>query len=263
VRRAALLLALAAAGCGGGDAGPEQAAPARDPFADIQREREARTEAPSAAPRWEALTTLRGEGDARRAIEVHDRALQWRARWLCRHGALRVDAAASSGAPARLVDGGCPGSGEATAVTNGRVDLAVRAAGPWELRLEQQVDTPLHEPPLPAMGNRVARGAFYSLERRTRGRAELHAMPDGRLALRLGGFVTAASDDLYVWVSRARRPGTSRAALDSRHVDLWPLKATAGDHNYLLPRSLRREDVRSVVIWCEPIRIAYGAAALR
>jgi hypothetical protein len=41
------------------------------------------------------------------------------------------------------------------------------------------------------------------------------------------------------------------------------LKATRGEQNYLLPAGLRADRVRSVVVWCVPVRIAYTAAALR
>jgi hypothetical protein len=172
------------------------------------------------------------------------------------------------GGPAELLADRCPGRGEATAVSTGRVVLDVAASAPWRLRLEQQVDTPLREPAPASVrdgrARRVGRGRFASLERRTRGTARLFRLPGGRLALRLEDFVTAASDDLFVWISPAhRRARTSREALRAPHLELGPLKATAGDLTYVLPRRLSMRDVRSVVIWCEPIRIAYGAAALR
>lgn len=272
MRRAVPLAAVvlvAAAGCGGGAETPQRPG-GSDPFAAVERERERSASRPvRAAPRWEAVTTLRGTGDGtqeRRAVRISPRAIQWRMRWSCR-GA-RLAATLRGGADdERLIDARCPERGETTGVQTGELDLRVAGEGPWRLTVEQQVDTPLAEPAPPAVregrAERLAAGRFYSLERRGRGRAALHRLPDGRLLLRLDGFVTAASADLFVWVSRARRPGSSRAALRSRHVELGPLKATAGDQNYVLPRSLRAEDVASVVIWCEPVRIAYAAASLR
>ena len=40
------------------------------------------------------------------------------------------------------------------------------------------------------------------------------------------------------------------------------LKATAGAQNYLIPADVATANVRSVVIWCEPVRTAYAAASL-
>jgi hypothetical protein len=47
------------------------------------------------------------------------------------------------------------------------------------------------------------------------------------------------------------------------HTVLRGLKSTLGDQNYVLPAGTRAGRVRSIVIWCEPIRIAYTAATLR
>ena len=261
----AVVLVLAA-GCGGDRDEPREATPRRDPFAAVSQDR-ARDASPlRAAPRWEGLATLRGSGSDRRALSVAAGAIQWRARWACRRGDVRVVTRAPGGRPARLLASRCPGSGVATAVSTGKLTLGVSSRGLWRLQIEQQVDTPLREPPLAAMrdgsARRLGTGRFFSLERRSRGSAAVYRMPDGRLALRFEGFRTAASADLFVWVTRSRRPTSSRAALDSRHVELAPLKATAGSQNYLLPRRLTAADVRSIVIWCEPIRIAYAAASL-
>ena len=41
------------------------------------------------------------------------------------------------------------------------------------------------------------------------------------------------------------------------------LKSTLGNQNYLLPPGTTEADVRSIIIWCEPQRFAYAAAALQ
>jgi glutathione S-transferase len=65
-----------------------------------------------------------------------------------------------------------------------------------------------------------------------------------------------------VWISSSPRPRTTRQALRSAHRQFASLKSTLGDQNYLLPANVTAADVRSIVIWCEPVQIAYTAASL-
>jgi hypothetical protein len=109
----------------------------------------------------------------------------------------------------------------------------------------------------------VASGDFYPIDKRGEGRAVLHELPSGRLALRLEGFATFANTDLFVWLSEARRPETTQQVLRSDHTELALLKSTIGDQNYLLPEDADADDIRSIVIWCEPVRNAYTAARLQ
>ena len=53
-----------------------------------------------------------------------------------------------------------------------------------------------------------------------------------------------------------------REALESDHRQIAELTATAGPQNYLLPEDVDSSRIRSVVIWCEPVRTAYAAATL-
>jgi hypothetical protein len=46
-------------------------------------------------------------------------------------------------------------------------------------------------------------------------------------------------------------------------VQIASLKSTLGSQNYVLPASVDEGSIRSIVIWCEPVRIAYAAATLR
>jgi hypothetical protein len=266
---AALALLAVLSGCGGGgsgsaDSGAEAAAGApTDPFREVRRDAE-RPAVLRAAPRWERVALEVGTGQGTRTAAISREAIQWRARWRCERGAFALSAADGTS----LARGRCPDRGVSTAAAaTGRQRLGVRADGRWRVEVEQQVDTALREPPLRAMRSRGARvlaaGRFYGLERRGGGSAALYRLPGGRLALRLDDLETSPNSDLYVWVSQAPRPGTSRAAFRSRHVSIAPLASTLGDQNYLLPAGVRARDVRSVVIWCEPVRIAYAAASLR
>ena len=264
VAGAALLATIAASGCGGDDEirGP-------DPFTKVEqneRARDARAKA-TVAPRWAPVSSLRGSGDASRTVRISRDAVQWRVHWRCTLGdfALQLTPRPQEGNP--LATGTCPGTGTARAIDTGMLRLGVRTEGSWRATVEQQVTEPIAEPPLPAMkakGARVlASGRFYPIERRGRGKVDLHRLAGGRLALRFENFETSANTDLFVWLSGANRPRTTKQALRSRHDEFAPLKSTGGAQNYLLPKGVDAGSVRSIVIWCEPIRIAYTAARLR
>lgn len=255
--RLALMGLVVLTGCGSGG---DDRTPRFDPFTEVREG--AAGETPRAGPRWEAVAMLSGSGAAREEFAVARGAIQWRARWRCETGRLRL-----SGPAGPLTDTSCPRRGESTGVRTGALELDVQASGRWRIRIEQQVDTPLREPPLDAMRSPraqvVARGSFYDLERPGRGTASLYRLAGGRLALRFDGFATSANTDLYVWLSTARRPRNSVQAARAEHTVLRELKSTLGEQNYLLPRGTAERDIRSVVIWCDPVRIAYTAAALR
>ncbi len=256
-----LLVGVLVAGCGGGDA--KRAGQGPDPFVAVESrakndEQRALTRA---APRWAPVKVIRGQGPGVNPVEIASDAVQWRVRWRCAEGSFTVTA---QGKP--LGRGACPKPGTADGTGRGRITLRVAAPGAWEMTVEQQVTTPLVEPPLPALsaaGTRVvARGRFKELERRGKGRVTLYRLASGRSVLRIEGFSTTANTDLAVWLSPARAPQTTRAILAAGHVKIANLKATVGDQNYLVPRGVKLGNARSVVIWCEPIRIAYTAAAL-
>ena len=247
---AVLTCVLALPGCGSGDG------EGGDPFTAVRDRTAERTD--RASPRWERITTLAGSGPAQKGFTVADGAIQWRARYRCEAGGLRLSA---DGRP--LAQASCPDAGATSDVRTGALTLGVEAAGRWRVALDQQVDTPLREPPLAGMGAGVlARGDFYDIERRGAGTATLHRLRSGRLALRLDGFSTSANSDLFVWASTARRPRTTVQAARAPHTVVRELKSTLGSQNYPLPAGVEAGDVRSVVIWCVPIRIAYTAATL-
>lgn len=259
---AALAVALAAAGCGDSD---EPSAAEKDPFRAVPQ---GTVVAPSdkAAPRWEPVTTISGTGAATRTVNIAEDAIQWRVRWRCEPGTFSVTISPAPRSGDARADGDCPGRGEHSWVASGRRELRVQATGAWRIEVEQEVDTPLREPPLAAMRSPaaevLARGEFYKVERESRGRAILYRLGNGRLALRMENFRTEANTDLFVWLSEARRPRTTQAAFRARHVEFAALKSTLGDQNYLLPRSADASRIRSIVIWCEPVRIVYAAATL-
>jgi hypothetical protein len=244
-------------GCGGAGATEEQR---RDPFTAIEQEFEQDSRrGQRAAPRWETVALLRGSAAASREVTISRRAIQWRTRWTCQAGSFRLVVGDST------TEARCPEERTTDFIGTGDRRLHIDASRPWRLVVEQEVDTPLREPPLPGMGAETveARGGFYGVERTGRGSAELHRLPSGRYALRLEGFATSANTDLFVWASPATRPRSTRMVLEDSHRTVAPLKSTQGDQNYVLPRRVDPKRVRSIVIWCEPVRIVYAAAALQ
>ena len=263
VRATAALLALAlgAAGCGSDEEEPEGA----DPFTEVQQESARPTEL-RAAPRWEEVATGTGSGPGAISFTVSPRAIQWRARWSCESESFALTASARDGRRA-IADASCPDEGTAQGFRTGALELGVRTPDRWRLAVEQQVDTPIDEPPLEEMeaddARVIAKGAFYEIDRRGDGTASLYRLGNGRLALRLDGFKTAAENDLFVWLSRASRPRTTVEAEAKTHTVLRSLKSSAGNQNYLLPEGFDTQDLQSIVIWCEPVQQAYTAATLR
>lgn len=257
---AACALALSTAACGT----DEKQRQAADPFTAVEQRAKSAEEAAKgrSAPRWEEVRTLDGKGAAERRIRIDDGAVQWRARWRCEGSTFALGAGEQ-----RLGSGSCPGRKQVDGRGRGAIVLRVAAEGRWRVIVEQQVTTPLTEAPLPALAKKstrvVRRGRFRAIERRGAGKAVVHRLASGRLVLRLSDFSTAANTDLAVWVSTVRAPRTTTAVLDGPHRKVADLKATLGDQNYVLPRDISLAGARSIVIWCEPVRIAYTAATLR
>ena len=264
----ALVALLALAGCGDdGDGGSQDRAGA-DPFTEVSREPSLTRTARRAAPRWERVARFEGIAPASHPVSIARRAIQWRARWRCTTGRLALSVVPKPRTAAERSGGRCPGSGETTWVQTGDQQLRVTGGGRWSVVVEQQLDTPLREPPLAAMsapGTRLLKtGSFYDVERQGEGSARLYRLANGRGALRLAPFRVSSNTDLFVWLSTAARPRTTRQAVAARRLGrLIALKSTIGEQNYLLPRSVDPSDIRSVVIWCVPIQIVYSAAALR
>ena len=263
-----LLVLLALGGCGGSDAGDAGSRTSADPFKQVSREPSLTRTARRAAPRWERVGHFTGVAPTVVPVKIAPRAIQWRARWRCASGRLALAVSPKPRSAAARSGGRCPGSGEATWVQTGAQTLKVDARGDWNVVVEQQVDTPLHEAPLAAMraanARVVARGSFYPVERQGRGEVLLYRFGSGRSALRLRRFRTSSNTDLFLWLSTAPRPRTTKQTVRARQVGkLIALKSTIGEQNYVLPRSVDTSRIRSIAIWCAPIQIVYTAAALR
>jgi hypothetical protein len=236
--------------------------PDKSPFIPIGQ---ARAQARTAEPRWEPVRTVTGTGAADAAFTIAAGAAQWKTTMNCEAGRMRVvDTAAPAGGE-ELAATTCPHAGVATRTDPGAHRLHVSAGGPWRIVVEQQVDTALMRAPLAGMtaDTLVARGRMRSIQRRAEGDIALYRLPGGRLALRFDRFYTTGSPGLEVWLSQARNPDSTLDARDAPHVNAGRLRSTLGTYNQLLPPEATVDDIRSVVIWCPTVTIAFGAANLR
>ncbi len=274
-RRLLVVLVCAAiglVGCGGSDdsgAGGDAAAVAttRVPFPTALPTPRSLTEgeAQRAAPRWEQVRVLTGNAPIEVPVSIAEGAIQWRVKWDCETGKMVIRTNPPPPRSGPLVDNACPDNGEGFSVLHGDITLAIEASGPWKATVEQQVDTPLDEPPLPEMASArvLGRGEFYNVEKTGKGTAILYELADGRRALRFEpGFEVLNDPDLVVWLSEATAPKTSKEVADSAHVEIAALKSTRGSQNYILPNDLPISGIGSVALYCVPVPSIYIAASL-
>ncbi|MGI8984150.1 MAG: DM13 domain-containing protein [Acidimicrobiales bacterium] len=216
-------------------------------------------------PWWQGLTKLEGRGSTRAApFAVSQGSLQWRASWTCQTGRLLVRA---PGQPRPVVDAACPGEGKGYGARKGDVALDVTANGPWSITVDQQVDVPLVEPPLPVMNapdtRAVLTGSLYRMDQVGTGTLNIYRAADGSHVLRLGSFFVTANVDLELRFSTLEAPRTTEQFLSSPLVFAAPLDVTAGSLNFTLPADVSPSQYRSVVVWCPIIDSAYAAVTLR
>lgn len=254
-----MTVALALAGC--------QNDPPRTPGDPFAAAKQRVLTIQPAAPRWERVTTLEGTGEKTTSLRISMRARRWRVRWHCTTGVIELSVRPRPAAGRARRQRRCQRSGTTTWIQGGAVRLSVAARGHWGAVIDQQLDTPLREPPLRAMrapGARLlASGHFYPIEAPGIGTASLYQLPSDRLALRFTDLRTSAYPELVVWISRTPRPKTTQQVASTPHIQLAALKSTRGSQNYLLPKNVDREAVGSVVIWWTPVKMAYTAAALQ
>lgn len=214
-------------------------------------------------PWWQSVQTLRGSGAASETITIDEGAIQWRATWTCERGYLLVEV---SQREEPLIDEACPGSGAGSTVDTGPVKIDVTAGGPWKLEIEQQIDVPLVEPPLPEMTasgtDTVATGELYGIDRSGSGTATFYRTARGEHLLRLDEFFVTPNVDLEIRLSPLRRPQSTQEYLDAPSKFVAFLPITTGSLNFEVPRSVQPSNYRSLVIWCPPLRIAYAAISL-
>lgn len=216
-------------------------------------------------PWWQGVRDLSGATTASTAaaFNIGSSVSQWRAKWTCGAGKLVVGV---SGQSRPLIDVGCPGTGTVYVTRTGAMNVRVSAGGPWTIRVAQEVDVPLVEPPLAAMSAPgsavVAAGKFYGIDQKSIGRVVLYRLASGRYALRLSNFYVSPNVDLQIRFDPLLAPHSTRRYLSTKSVLAAPLPVTAGSLNFLVPPGVDPTRYRSVVIWCPLIVSAYAAASL-
>lgn len=215
-------------------------------------------------PWWQTVTTSDGAGGTSLLrFTIADEALEWRVKWTCTGGRLVIP---SPSRPKPLVDSDCPARGTAVATATGPASLRVQAGGPFQLVVDQHVDVPLVEPPLPAMSQAgaaaVATGSFYRIDEAGTGKATMYRLADGSHALRLEDFFVTANVGLELRLSPVVAPHTTKEYTAGPSAFVAPLDVTAGSFNVVVPEEVDVAKYRSLVVWCPTVNSAYAAVTL-
>ena len=216
-------------------------------------------------PWWQTVTTLKGTGTMTPPpVTIAEGALQWRVTWTCGSGQLVVRSSARPTRP--LVSAGCPGTGTGYGTQTGPVRLSITDGGPWQLKVDQEVDVPLEEPPLATMtapgASMAATGTLYRIDQVGTGTITFYRLADGSYALRLDKFFVTANVDLEIRLTPLAAPHSTEQYLAAPSVLVAPLDITVGSLNFAVPAGVDPTQYRSVVIWCPLITSAYAASSL-
>lgn len=95
----------------------------------------------------------------------------------------------------------------------------------------------------------VVQGEFYAVDHAGQGAAVIYLLTDGSLVLHLENFQVDGGAELHIVLSSQEAIENSSQADLTAMVDVDPLKATAGNQNYLLPAGLNIDEIHSVLIW--------------
>ncbi|HAV76815.1 MAG TPA: hypothetical protein DCX53_05605 [Anaerolineae bacterium] len=123
-------------------------------------------------------------------------------------------------------------------------------------------DTMMEEP-MPSIEMSVLlQGSFYDIIHVGGGEALVYQLADGSRILRLQDFEVDNGPDLHVYLVPINPVPSSVGVEIPGSVDLGKLKGNLGDQNYVIPADLDLSQFQSVVIWCQPFRVPFIAAAL-
>lgn len=108
----------------------------------------------------------------------------------------------------------------------------------------------------------LARGDFASRSRYdVTGTAVVYELADGSRTLRLEDFESTNGPRLHVYLSAADQ-AEGDAALAEDYVDLGRLRGNVGNQNYDVGPDVDLATYDTVVIWCKPFSVGFGAADL-
>jgi len=108
----------------------------------------------------------------------------------------------------------------------------------------------------------LLQGSFYDVIHAGGGEALVYQLADGSRLLRLQDFKVDNGPDLHVYLVPINPVPSSIGSEIPGSVDLGALKGNIGDQNYEIPADLDLSQFQSVVIWCQPFRVPFIAAAL-
>ena len=108
----------------------------------------------------------------------------------------------------------------------------------------------------------LAEGSFYNIAHIGGGQALIYQLADGSRVLRLQDFEVDNGPDLHVYLVPINPVPDSVGVEIPGSVNLGKLKGNIGDQNYEIPADLDLTQFQSVVIWCQPFRVPFTAAAL-
>ena len=116
---------------------------------------------------------------------------------------------------------------------------------------------------MPAEPMVLAQGAFYNIAHEGQGTATIYDLPDGSRVLRLDDFEVLNGPELHVYlVPIDPVPNTVGVEIEGA-LDLGLLKGNVGSQNYVVGPEVDLSLYASVVIWCQPFRVPFIAAALQ
>lgn len=123
-------------------------------------------------------------------------------------------------------------------------------------------DTMMEEPMPDVEMSVLLQGSFYDIIHIGGGQALVYQLSDGSRVLRLQDFEVDNGPDLHVYLVPINPVPSSVGVEIPGSVDLGKLKGNIGDQNYEIPADLDLSQFQSVVIWCQPFRVPFIAAAL-
>jgi hypothetical protein len=92
--------------------------------------------------------------------------------------------------------------------------------------------------------------------------ASLIRLADGTQLVRLENLASSDGPDVKIWLSELDAGGDWFKYRGGKYLDLGPIKATHGTHNYVVPAGADLSGLDTVVLWCDRFSVAFGSAAL-
>jgi hypothetical protein len=128
------------------------------------------------------------------------------------------------------------------------------------------VPTEAYPPPVPPEAQPIRRGAFTTLDavHTAQGTASFYRLIDDSVLLRLDDFAVTNAPQLNVYLSGSEAPRTIQelGGLVPEFL-VGALVGNSGPQQFTIPRELRLERYRSVVIVSESLQMIYSFAELR